>query len=669
MNNRKALLLVFDGLGFNRHSATAVVDAAWRKLPHGIADQLLAHARNVPGRPAATPIELLARRALYPAHVEALPPDTPYDDAIQALAAMRAVAERAARATSDALSVVRAVARERRYAPWAAATPFLNSLRNEGVTWPTSAAGVWAGFEELDPPVQGNSDTGHQQIGNLTVAPQTPLEITRAIEAGEFFRNEALTATLDEARRSGGAVNFCFLLSGTRGGYGRVHSAWNHLEALLKLVFEVHRFSPARVRMQAILDGRDSPGDSAIVERDGAGDYLGRLEQLLGRYDATECLAWVIGRNIAMDRDYREPNARADYMQLIRAEGRAVRGFAGVRAAVEESHRAGNGDGSVLPLIVLDRAGNARKVTAGDAFINLQFRADRQRAKTGAMLGARGFLAKTARAHGKEWKLDWLDDSLRISMCTMAEYHPEFEQLGARVAFPNRPHANNLLAMFPALLPGERYLLAGESVKSAHVGFFIRGRRESPVQPGVEDREIVTSCGEAEGVTSDADFHKTPAMRNREIAELIAVRLGEGYRLIAENFSNCDMIGHLLPERFDAAVRACEALDTSLQTVVPAARSAGYDVVLTSDHGNIEDDTTAHTTNDVLTSVLLAGPGPKLQPARRHAYQARLFDIPWTLGRLFGLEEAMEEALRESASGSSGGSDDPFRGHPLIAAP
>jgi 2,3-bisphosphoglycerate-independent phosphoglycerate mutase len=667
VNNRKALLLVFDGLGFNRDSATAVVDAAWRKLPHGIADQLLAHARNVPGRPPATPIELLARRALYPVHAEALAADVPYDDAIQALVAMRAVGERAARARSDALTVVRAVARERRYAPWAAATPFLNSLRNEGVTWPTSAAGVWAGFEELYPPVQGNSDTGHQQIGNLAVAPQTPLEIARTIEAGAFFRNEALTATLDETGRSGGAVNFCFLLSGTRGGDGRVHSAWNHLEAFLKLVFEVHKFSPARVRMQAILDGRDSPGDSSIVERDGAGDYLGRLEQLLGRYDAVESLAWVIGRNVAMDRDYREPDARADYLQLTRAEGRAVRGFVEVRAAVEETHRAGNGDGAVVPLIVLDRAGSARKVASGDAFVNLQFRADRQRAKTGAMLGARDFLAETAGAHGKEWKLDWLDDSLRLGVCTIADYHPRFEQLGARVAFPNHPHADNFLALFPALLPGERYLLAGESVKSAHVGFFIRGRRESPVQPGVEDREIVTSCGEAEGVSSDADFHKTPAMRNREIAELIAGRLGEGYRLIVANFSNCDMIGHLLPERFDAALKACEALDAVLQIVIPAARSAGYDVVLTSDHGNIEDDTTAHTTNDVLTTVLPAGQGPKLQPARRHAYQARLFDIPWTLGRLFGVEEAMEEALRARSSAPSFGPEDQFRGHPLIA--
>ncbi|MBI2964974.1 MAG: hypothetical protein HYY34_02090 [Chloroflexi bacterium] len=669
MNNRKALLLVFDGLGFNRDNATAVVDAAWRKLPHGIVDQLLAHGRNVPGRPTGTPIDLLARRALYPVHAEALAPEMAYDDAIQVLVAMRAVAERAARARSDALAVVRTVAREHRYAPWAAATPFLNSLRNEGVTWPTSAAGVWAGFEQLDPPVQGNSDTGHQQIGNLTVAPQTPLEITRAIDDGAFFRNEALKATLEGAGRAGAATNFCFLLSGTRGGDGRVHSAWNHLEAFLKLVFEVHRVPPARVRMQAILDGRDSPGDSSIVERDGAGDYLGRLEQLLGRYDAIECLAWVTGRNIAMDRDYREPNARSDYLQLTRAEGRTVRGFAEVRAAVEETHAAGKGDGDVAPLIVLDRAGGARKVASGDAFVNLQFRADRQRAKTGALLGARDFLATNARAHGKEWKLDWLDDSLRLGICTMTEYHPRFAQLGGRVAFPNHPHADNFLALFPVLLPGERYFLAGESVKSAHVGFFIRGRRESPAQPGIEDREIVTSCGEAEGVLSDSDFYKTPAMRNQEIAGLVTGKLGKGYRLITANFSNCDMIGHLLPERFDAAVKACEALDTALQTVVPAARSAGYDVVLTSDHGNIEDDTTAHTTNDVLTTVRLAGRGPKPQPSRRRAYQARLFDIPWTLGRLFGVEDALEEAMRERASGSSGGSEDRFRGHPLISPP
>jgi 2,3-bisphosphoglycerate-independent phosphoglycerate mutase len=655
---------VFDGLGFNRDIARAVIAGAWKRLPHGAADQLLATARRAPFRPAGADVEQLAKLSMYPVCAEALAADTPFDDAVATLSSIRFVRERAARVRPDIDESVSTTARERRYVPWCASMPILNALRNEGVSWPTSAAGIWAGFEDLTPPVQGNSDTGHQQIGNLTVAPQTPLEITRAIEDGSFFRNEALNSAIDSAKHRGGAVNFCFLLSGTVGGDGRVHSAWNHLEAFLRLVFEVHHLPPARVRMQAILDGRDCPPRSSITADGGTGDYLGRLQTSLGRYGAEESLAWVVGRNIAMDRDYREPNPRADYRLLTAAEGRWVDGFAGVRAAVEEAHAAGKTDSDVPPLVVLDTSGKPRRVSTGETFVDLQFRADRQRAKVASLLGDQEFLASTARAHGKAWDLDWLDDSLRSTVCTLAEYHPRFEDMGARVAFANRPQPDNFLALFPDLFPGERYLLAGESVKSAHVGFFVRGRREAATRPGIEDRVIVPSCGAAVGVTNDSDFFKTPGMRSREIAEVLRSRLDAGYRLIIANFSNCDMIGHLLPARFEPAIQACEALDGALRTVVPAARSAGYDVVLTSDHGNVEDDTTAHTTNDVLTTVLPAAGTPAPEPEVRQTYQARLFDIPWTLGRLLGVEEA----VRSHVSRSSGTLDERFLGRPLVRA-
>jgi 2,3-bisphosphoglycerate-independent phosphoglycerate mutase len=642
-----------------------VIDAAWKRLPHVATDQLLATARRAPERPAGMPVEQLAKLSMYPVHAEGIAAETPFESATASVAAMRFVSERIARVRTTLDEAVRTAAAERRYVPWVAAMPTLKALRNEGVTWPTRAAGVWAGFEDLEPPVQGNSDTGHQQIGNLTVAPQTPLEITRAIDDGSFFRNEALNAAIASANRSGAAVNFCFLLSGTVGGDGRVHSAWNHLEAFLKLVFDVHRLPPGRVHMQAILDGRDCPPRSSINAGGGIGDYLERLRMLLGRYGAEESLAWVVGRNIAMDRDYREPNARADYRLLTAGDGQKVDGFAGVRAAIRRAHGDGKSDSEVLPIVVVGSHGRSHRIRAGDTFVDLQFRADRQRAKVGSLLGAREFLASTARAHGKEWGLDWLDDSLRLNVCTLAEYHPRFEGLGARVAFANRPQADNFLALFPDLLPGDRYLLAGESVKSAHVGFFIRGRRETPTLPEIEDREIVPSCGSAEGVTSDSDFYKTPGMRNREIAELLRSRLDAGYRMMIANFSGCDMIGHLLPARFEQAVQACEALDSAIQAIVPAARSAGYDVVLTSDHGNIEDDTTAHTTNDVLTSVLPATGTHAFEPEERLAYQARLFDVPWTVGRLLGVEEALRGHLQRSPVKV----DVRFAGGPLVKAP
>ncbi|MBI4307162.1 MAG: alkaline phosphatase family protein [Chloroflexi bacterium] len=658
---RKALLLVFDGLGFSRARAREVVNEVWDRLPAAARSEIeRAAVTAISGRtPSSTDRDLLARQYLYPVRAEAIDEGAPFEAALSTLGALSSapIPEDVRRQARD---LVQRIALEHRYVPWAAQMPVLNDLRNRGVSVPTSASGIWAGFEDLDPPVQGNSDTGHQQIGNLTMAPQTPLEITLSIEDGSFFRNDALTGVLEQSRSRETELNFSFMLSGTRGDDGRVHGAWNHLEAFLELVFKRLEFPPARVRMQGILDGRDCPRDSSINRHRGAGDYLGKLQELLRAYDAEDCLAWVIGRNIAMDRDYREPDARADYLLLTRGEGEQVSGFEGVRSAIAEVHRNGKADGDVPPLAVVGSDGEPYRIRRGDAFVDLHFRADRQRARTGALIGARDYLKKSARAHGKEWSLDWLDDSLDLSVCTLAEYDPQFEKYGVRVAYPNRAHRENLLALFSDLLPGDRYFLVGESVKSAHVGYFIRGRREAPAASGIEDRKILPSCGEAEGVKSDSDFYKTPAMRNIEVAEAVHSGMESGrYRLICANFSNCDMVGHLLPDRFEAAVEACEALDQALGIVAPAARLAGYDLVLTSDHGNIEEDSTAHTTNDVLTTVLLQG--AKTLPARREEFQARLFDIPWTLGRLLGIEDAIRERM-----GRWGAYDERFVGRPLI---
>src|SRR5581483_1076782 len=107
-----------------------------------------------------------------------------------------------------------------RYAIWYARSPFLNRLRNEYPTVPTEAAGLAAGYEDVVPAVQGNSETGHQQIGNFIVAAQTPLEISTQIADGSFFQNPILVEALDTVKQRNTALDICFLLSGEYGNDG-----------------------------------------------------------------------------------------------------------------------------------------------------------------------------------------------------------------------------------------------------------------------------------------------------------------------------------------------------------------------------------------------------------------------------------------------------------------
>jgi 2,3-bisphosphoglycerate-independent phosphoglycerate mutase len=122
----------------------------------------------------------------------------------------------------------------------------------------------------------------------------------------------------------------------------------------------------------------------------------------------------------------------------------------------------------------------------------------------------------------------------------------------------------------------------------------------------------------------------------------LAARVAEAIRtdapdLIVLNFANPDMVGHT--GVFEAAVRAVETVDGTAQTVVDAARAAGYSVQIIADHGNADkmrnpdgSPNTAHTTALVPHIVIAEGvSGPV-----RHGV---LGDVAPTILALMGLPQ------------------------------
>jgi 2,3-bisphosphoglycerate-independent phosphoglycerate mutase len=537
------------------------------------------------------------------------------------------------------------------YAIWAADTPYLFRLRREFPTVITTTCGPAAGYEEVEPKVQGNSETGHQQLGNLIVAAQPAREITLSIESGNFFENAVLREAVAKARDSEANLNVCTLLSGERGDDGRVHSCWNHLEAFLRLCFDECGLPPSKLRIQAILDGRDSPSHASV---EGDGDQLNFMAKLVGllrRYDAEDALAWVIGRSIGMDRDYVEARTKADYELLTKGEGVEANGYDGAVAAIKEMHENDCTDAYVEAICVCDRQGTKRTVSSGDVFVDLNFRADRQRAKIAALLGAREFLEREASLKGSTWKMDWMDEGLEVHAVCLTEYHPDLtEKHGAKVAFPTKAHAHNYLEL--ASRASERggfsfnYLLLAESTKALHVGYFVRGRREEVSVPGCEERMIVPSYGEALGVKTDDDYYKTPQMKAFEIAGVLA---NEMYRrhhdLIFVNFSNPDMIGHLIMKHFGAVVECIEVMNTLMGWVIPLAGRLGYTVIVTADHGNADDYSPKHGSHDVLTTFVPSTERVAVRSDLRE--KARLFDLPWCVLDILGITESVRALMPE----------------------
>ncbi len=542
------------------------------------------------------------------------------------------------------------LAKEKHYAAWAARTPFIDYLRNHYPSVSTKSSGVDAGYEDLTPEVQGNSETGHQQLGNFVVAPQVPLEIAIDIENGTFYQNPTLNAAIEEAKAKNTNLNVTMMVSGEYGDDGRVHSCWNHLESFLKMVFLHHHFDPDKFRFQAILDGRDAPLKSSLEMEGKKYGFLHKLRNLMESYDALESVAWILGRGYAMDRDYEEERTRLDYKLLTDAEGIEAENFDDAVNIVQKLHNDNIFDPFVKPIAIKDKHKKLRKIEPNDILVDLNFRADRQRARIAALLNAEKFLQTEAGKKNKSWKLDWLKKDLNLSVYCITEYHPDLLNYGAKIAYAIKPQPFNFISILSKYFKGSnrpfKYLLVAESTKAVHMGYFIRGRRESIEEKDVETRFIIPSYAEDHGIFTDDDYYKTPQMKAFEIGGKLLNEFALGiYDLVITNFSNPDMLGHLVGKHFNEGVRGLEVIDHVVESIVKFALKEDSYVIITSDHGNIEDFSSSHSLNHIITTfisthqniILNKKPGEYIRP----------FDIPWAITELLGVTAEIEKAIPE----------------------
>ena len=144
---------------------------------------------------------------------------------------------------------------------------------------------------------------------------------------------------------------------------------------------------------------------------------------------------------------------------------------------------------------------------------------------------------------------------------------------------------------------GLEQLRIAETEKYGHVTYFFNGGSEQ-VFDG-ERRVLIDSPRDV------ATYDLKPQMSAPEVTDrLIEALDAQRYHLLVCNFANPDMVGHT--GNLEAAVEAMRALDQCLDRVLRAAQRGGYGVMITADHGNIEQmltdegkPHTQHTTGPV----------------------------------------------------------------------
>jgi 2,3-bisphosphoglycerate-independent phosphoglycerate mutase len=335
-----------------------------------------------------------------------------------------------------------------------------------------------------------------------------------------------------------------------------------------------------------------------------------------------------------MDRDYKGGMIRVECEAVVGNVGRKAANFDEALAMVAQDHAKKVYDPSVEPIVV----GNPRPVGEKTVFFNAIFRSDRQEPITAALLGHVEFITKQATQKKKldTWDgFQWVRQFQTLVNWGMVEYHKDLGDKGLKAVFHDKPHEHNVLYLLSQRLPEFRFLFLTEGVKEKHMGLFSRGRRSRPLAPA-ETQFVVPSYGKEDGVASDNDLYKVPAMRHPEIAAKLVEELkNPQWDLIAVNFPGADMIGHLVTGQFEACRATMLSLEEALKQFIPVALENGWVTVVTADHGNIEHYGPDHGNNDVLTTLVIPE-GARVSAKVPEGGTARLFDISWTILEALG---------------------------------
>jgi len=442
----------------------------------------------------------------------------------------------------------------------------------------------------------GNSEVGHMNIGSGRIVYQDLTRIDAAIADGSFGANTALVGACDAANAAGGTLHVFGLLSP-----GGVHSHERHVHALLDLAA---RRGVAHVAVHAFLDGRDTPPRSA-------GPSIAALEAKCGTLGNAR-IATVSGRYYAMDRDHRWDRVRLawDAIALAQAEFHADT----AASALAEAYARGENDEFVKPSVI----GSGAPVVDGDAVVFMNFRSDRARELSHAFVDAGFDGFPRARAP-------------RLSaFVTLTEY--EQGLAATAIAYPPQSMHNTLGEYLAA--QGLSQLRIAETEKYAHVTFFFSGGREAPFER--EQRILVPS-------PKVATYDLQPEMSCPELTDRLVAAIASGaFDFIACNIANPDMVGHTGIEA--AAIKAAEAVDVALGRLVDAIRVAGGEMLVTADHGNLEqmvdDDGVPHTQHTV-------GPVPLVYVGRKARLQhGALRDLAPTVLALMDLPQPPEMSGR-----------------------
>ena len=258
-----------------------------------------------------------------------------------------------------------------------------------------------------------------------------------------------------------------------------------------------------------------------------------------------------------MDRDNNWERVQKAYDLLVEAKAEFT--FDSAVAGLEAAYAREENDEFVKATEIKAEGQDSAAIEDGDAVIFMNYRADRAREITRAFIpDFNGFERAKFPA---------------IDFVMLTQYAADIPLL---CAFPPASLENTYGEWLSKA--GKTQLRISETEKYAHVTFFFNGGVENEF-PG-EERQLVAS-------PKVATYDLQPEMSAPELTEKLVAAIKSGkYDAIICNYPNGDMVGHT--GIYEAAVKACEALDECIGKVVEAIKEVDGQLLITADHGNAE---------------------------------------------------------------------------------
>ncbi len=391
----------------------------------------------------------------------------------------------------------------------------------------------------------GNSEVGHQALGSGQIKYQNLPRINLAIENGTFFENTTIINGIQKSKQEGKKFHILGLLSN-----GGVHSHINHFLATLQIAKEQ---GLKDVYLHIITDGRDTAPNSSLI-------FIKQLQEKIEKLGIGK-IATIAGRYYTMDRNKNWDRIEKSYLAMTQGIGNKTTNF---EKAIAEAHKNGISDEYLEPIVVTNNDGTPiTLIDNDDSIIFTNFRSDRAKQITEA------FTTSTFNKFSPTTVVK------KVYFISMVEYDSNLKV--DAIVFP----PDNIKVTLGQVLSqnNKLQLRLAETEKYAHVTYFFNGGKEKPYPN--EDRIVVPS-------KNAPSYDQLPEMSSREITQILLEKINENkYDFILVNYAAADMVGHTGNKQ--ACLKALSCIDECLKQIIPTVLNNNGCLLITADHGNIEE--------------------------------------------------------------------------------